>query len=123
MIVQKYCAPSGSASAHIVLLSDVSHDDSYVPTSIVIPTQECNDEYDGIGVSVPFSSVAFSSSLIPGRDLSQCWVVDMASLTTLTAFRSDFVTSSYLRALFVWVVSVLTFWATALSESGTDSYT
>jgi hypothetical protein len=43
-------------------------------------------------VSVPFSSVAFSSSIILGRDLSRHWVVDSACSINLTAFRSDFST-------------------------------
>jgi hypothetical protein len=68
MIIQKYGTPCGSASAHAALLSDVSTDD----------LEECTNEYDDTEVSVPFSSVAFSSSLAPGRDLSQFWVVDSA---------------------------------------------
>jgi hypothetical protein len=43
-------------------------------------------------VSVPFSSIAFSSSLSPGRDLSQFWVIDSACSVNLTAFRGDFTT-------------------------------
>jgi hypothetical protein len=43
-------------------------------------------------MSVPFSSVAFSYALAPGRDLSQFWVTDSAYSINLTAFRSDFVT-------------------------------
>jgi hypothetical protein len=42
-------------------------------------------------VTVPFSSVAFSSSLTPGRNLSQFWVVNSACSINLTAFKSDFV--------------------------------
>jgi hypothetical protein len=42
-------------------------------------------------VSVPFSFVAFSSSLTPGRNLSQLWVVDSACSINLTVFRGDFV--------------------------------
>jgi hypothetical protein len=42
-------------------------------------------------VSVPFSSVAFSSSLAPGRNLSLFWVVDSACSINLTAFRDDYV--------------------------------
>jgi hypothetical protein len=57
-----------------------------------LPTlEECTDEYDDTEVSVPFSSVAFSSSLTPGRNLSQLWVVDSACSINLTAFKSDFV--------------------------------
>ena len=43
-------------------------------------------------MSVPFSFVAFSSSLTPGRDLSQFWVANSACSINLTAFRSDYVT-------------------------------
>jgi hypothetical protein len=43
-------------------------------------------------VSVPFTFVAFSSSLAPGRDLSKFWEVDSACSINLTAFRRDFVT-------------------------------
>jgi hypothetical protein len=42
-------------------------------------------------VSVPFSSVAFSSFLNHGRNLSQLWVVDSACSINLTAFEGDFV--------------------------------
>jgi hypothetical protein len=87
MIIQKYGAPSGSHSAHAALLSDVPADDSDS-----LPTLEgFTDEYDDTEVSVPFSSVAFSSSLTPGRNLSQLWVVDSACSINLTAFKSDFV--------------------------------
>jgi hypothetical protein len=61
MIILKYGAPAGSHSAHAALLSDVPADDSdSLPT-----LEECTDEYDDTEVSVPFSSVAFSSSLTP----------------------------------------------------------
>jgi hypothetical protein len=43
-------------------------------------------------VSVPFSSVAFSSSLSPGRDLSQFLFIDYACSISLTEFRDDFIT-------------------------------
>jgi hypothetical protein len=67
MIIQKYGAPSGSAFAHAALLSGVTSDD---PAGL--PTlEDCTDEYDDTEVSVPFNSVAFSSSFTPGRDLSQ----------------------------------------------------
>jgi hypothetical protein len=57
-----------------------------------MPTlEECTNEYDDTEVSVPFRFVAFSSSLAPGRDLSQFWVVDSTCLMNLTAFRSVFV--------------------------------
>jgi hypothetical protein len=55
------------------------------------PLEECTYEYDDTEVSVPFTSVAFSSSLALGRDLSQFWVLDSARSINLTAFRSDFV--------------------------------
>jgi hypothetical protein len=68
MIIQKYGAPGGSHSAHAALLSDVPAADD----SDSFPTlEECTDEYDDTEVSVPFSYVAFSSSLTPGRNLSQ----------------------------------------------------
>jgi hypothetical protein len=87
MIIQKYGAPGGSHYAHAALLIDVPADDS-----AGLPTlEECTDEYDDTEVSVPFSSVAFSSSLTPGRNLSQLWVVDSAYSINLTAFKSDFV--------------------------------
>jgi hypothetical protein len=88
IIIQKYGTPSGSASAHVALLSDVNADDTDS-----LPTLEgCTDEYDDIEVSVPFSSVAFSSSLTPGRDISQLRVVDSACSINMTAFRGDFAT-------------------------------
>jgi hypothetical protein len=66
MIIQKYDTRGGSASAHAALLSDVTADDTDG-----VPTLEyCRDEYDDTEASVPFSFVAFSSSLTPGRDLS-----------------------------------------------------
>jgi hypothetical protein len=61
MIVQKY-----GALAHAVLLSDVPADD----TDSLPTLEDCTDEYDDTEVRVHFSSVTFSSSLIPGRDLS-----------------------------------------------------
>jgi hypothetical protein len=88
MIVQKYGIPGGSASAHAALLSDIPADDADI-----LPTlEDCTYEYDDTDVSVPFSFVAFSSSLTHGRDLSQFWVVDSACSINLTAFRYDFVT-------------------------------
>jgi hypothetical protein len=87
MIIQKYGAPGGSHFAHAAMLSDVPADDSdSLPT-----LEECTDEYDDNEVSVPFNSVAFSSSLAVGRNLSQFWVVDSACSINLTAFQSDFV--------------------------------
>jgi hypothetical protein len=88
MIIHKYGTPCGSASTHAALMSDVPIDDSdSLPT-----LEDCTDEYDDTEVSVPFSSVAFSSSITPGRDLSQHWVVDSACSINLAAFRSDFST-------------------------------
>jgi hypothetical protein len=59
----------------------------------VMPTlEDCTDEYDDTEASVPFSSIAFSSSLAHGRDLSQLWVIDSACSINLTTIRSDFVT-------------------------------
>jgi hypothetical protein len=66
MIIQKYGAPGGFHYAQAAQLSDVPADDSdSLPT-----LEECTDEYDDIEVSLPFSSVAFSSSLTHGRNLS-----------------------------------------------------
>jgi hypothetical protein len=58
MIIQKCGAPCGSHPAHAALLNDVPAGDSdSLPT-----LEECTDEYDDTEVSVPFSSVALSSS-------------------------------------------------------------
>jgi hypothetical protein len=87
-IARKYGTPGGTAYAHAALRSDV-------PTNglDVLPTiEDCIDEYDDTEVNIRFGSVAFSSSLAPGRDLSQFWVVHSACSINLTAFRSDFVT-------------------------------
>jgi hypothetical protein len=66
MRVQKYGTLGGSASAHHAMLSDVPTDDADI-----LPTlEDCTDENDDSEVSVPLSSVAFSSSLTHGRDLS-----------------------------------------------------
>jgi hypothetical protein len=63
------------------------------PATLDVSTlEECTDGYDDTEVSVPFICVAFLSSLAPGRDLSQFWVVDSACSTNLTTFRSDFLT-------------------------------
>jgi hypothetical protein len=43
-------------------------------------------------VSISFGSVAFSTSLTSGRDLSKFLVVDSACSISLTAFRGDFIT-------------------------------
>jgi hypothetical protein len=67
MIIEKYGTHGGSASAHATLLSDVTADDTDgLPT-----LEDCTDEYDDTEVSVPFSFLAFLSSLNPGRDISQ----------------------------------------------------
>jgi hypothetical protein len=50
------------------------------------------DVYHDTEVSLPFTSVAFSFSLNPGRDLSDFWAVDSACSFDLTASRGDFVT-------------------------------
>jgi hypothetical protein len=67
MIAQKYCTPTHSASPHAALLSDVPTDEYGSPSTL----EDCTDEYDDTEVSVPFNSVAFSSSISLGRDLSQ----------------------------------------------------
>jgi hypothetical protein len=70
------------------MLSDVTADDTDgLPT-----LEDCTDEHDDTEVSIPFISVAFSSPLTPGHDLSQFWVVDSACSINLTVFRDDFVT-------------------------------
>jgi hypothetical protein len=67
MIIQKYSIPGGSATAHATLQSVVTAADD----TDGLPTLEDSiDEFDDTKVSVPFISVAFSSSLSPGRDLS-----------------------------------------------------
>jgi hypothetical protein len=84
MIVQKHGTPCGSAPAHAALLSDVTAADD--PDGMPA-LEDCTDEYDDTEVRVPFSSVAFSSSVSPGRDLSLLWVIDFACSINLTAFR------------------------------------
>jgi hypothetical protein len=85
MSVKEYGTLGGSASAHTTLLSDVPIDDVDV-----LPTlEECTNEYDDTEVSVPFTSVAFSSSIARSRDLSQFWVVYSACSINLIAFRHD----------------------------------
>jgi hypothetical protein len=72
LIIQKYGTSAGFA--HVALLSDVPTDDHDT-----LPTlEECPYKFDDTEVSVPFTSVAFSSSIVPGRDLSHFWVVDSA---------------------------------------------
>jgi hypothetical protein len=69
MIIQMYGTRGGSAYAHAALLSNVTTDDiDSLPTF-----EDCTDEYDDTEMSVPFSFVAFSSSLKPGRDFSPFW--------------------------------------------------
>jgi hypothetical protein len=99
MIIQNYGTHGGSIYAHASLLSDVTADD--IDT---LPTlEDCTDEYDDTEVSVPFSSVAFSSSLTPGRDLSQLWVVYSACSINLTAFRGDFAMFTPPQLPLAWV--------------------
>jgi hypothetical protein len=67
---QKYGAAGGTTSAHAALLSDVHVDDAPADDTDSLPTlEDCADDYDDDEVSVPFISVAFSSSLAPGRNL------------------------------------------------------
>jgi hypothetical protein len=95
MITRKYGTPGGFPSAHAAMLSDVPADDAdSLPT-----LEDCTNEYDDTDVSVLVTSVAFSSPLTPGRDLSQIWVDDSACSINLTAFRSDFATFIPLRSL------------------------
>jgi hypothetical protein len=88
MIIKKYGTLGGNAHAHAAMLSVVPTYD----TEVMSTPEECTDEYDDTGVSLPFSSFTFSYSLAPYRDLSQFWVVDSACSINLTCFRSDFVT-------------------------------
>jgi hypothetical protein len=94
-------------------LSDVIAEDSGG-----LPTLEGYiDENDDTEVSVSFSSVVFSSSLTPGRDLSQSSVVDSACSINLTAFRSDFATFTPPPPLpLAWVGSASTLRAVAHCE-------
>jgi hypothetical protein len=72
MLVQMYGAPRGTTSARVALLSDVPADDAPADDADSLPTlEDCADDCADNEVSVPFNSVAFSSSLTPGRDLSQ----------------------------------------------------
>jgi hypothetical protein len=87
MIVQKYGTPGGSASAHGALRSEPTDESDNLPA-----LEDCTDEYDDTEVSVPFSYVAFSSSITTGRYLSHYWVIDSACSIKFTAFRSDFST-------------------------------
>jgi hypothetical protein len=74
MIIHKIGTPGGTARAHAALLSDVPSDD----TEVMRTMYECTDEYDDSEVSVPFTSVAFSFSLAPGRNLPKFRVIDSA---------------------------------------------
>jgi hypothetical protein len=67
MILKKYSALGSFAYVHTALLSDVP---TYDPDVLPI-LEECTDEYDDIEVSVPFTSIAFSSSIALGRGISQ----------------------------------------------------
>jgi hypothetical protein len=74
IIVKHYGTHGSSAYAHTALLCDVpTYDQNVLPT-----LEECTNEYDDTEVSVPFTYVASSSSIAPGRDLSQFRVVDSA---------------------------------------------
>jgi hypothetical protein len=88
MFVKKFGTLDGNAFANAALLSDVPTND----TGVMSTLEECTDEYDATEVSVPVSSFAFSSSLDPGRYLSQFCVIDSACSINLSAFRSDLVT-------------------------------
>jgi hypothetical protein len=88
MIVQKYGTPCGFGTTHAALLSDVTAADE---TDGLPTLEDCTDEYDDTEVSVPFNSVAFASSLSPGRD-PLIWVIDSACSINLTTFRGDFTT-------------------------------
>jgi hypothetical protein len=71
LIVKKYGTPSSVASAHADLMSDLSHADPSPHAPLDMPAlEECTDVYDDTKVSISFTSVAFFSSLTPGRDLS-----------------------------------------------------
>jgi hypothetical protein len=65
MIIEKYGTPCGNAHAHAALLSDVPTNGSELMPTV----EECTDEYDDTEVSVPFNSVAFSSSIAIGCNL------------------------------------------------------
>jgi hypothetical protein len=72
MTVQKYGAPGGTTFAHAALLSDVPADDAPVDDADSLRTlEDCADDCDDDEVSVPFTSVAFTYSLTPCRNLSQ----------------------------------------------------
>jgi hypothetical protein len=109
VVIQKYGTPSSSASAHAALLSDVTAND----TDSMPTLEDCRVEYDDTEVSVPFNIVAFSSSLTPGRDLSQLWVVDPACSINLTAFRGDFGSFTPPPLPLAWVGSASTLRAVA----------
>jgi hypothetical protein len=92
MLVQKYGAAGGTTSAHAAMLSDVQADDAPADDADSLPTpKDFADDCDDDEMSVPFNSLAFSSSLAPNRNLSQFWVVDSACSINLTALRDDFV--------------------------------
>jgi hypothetical protein len=71
-IIHKYGTSGGTASAYTALLSDIPLDDSHVLSSLDVPTmEECTHEYEDTKVSAPSTSIVFSSSLTPGRNLCQ----------------------------------------------------
>jgi hypothetical protein len=114
MLVQKYGAPGGTTSAHAALQSDVLVDDAPADDADSLPTlEDCADDCDDDDVSIPFSSVAFSSSLTLGRNLSQFWVVDSACSINLTACRDDFVKFTPPPLPLAWEESALTLRAVA----------
>jgi hypothetical protein len=74
MIVQKYGTPSGHASHHNALRSDMHHSDTDGAAPGASPLEmECTYEYDDAEVITIFCSIAFSASTLPGRDISQFW--------------------------------------------------
>jgi hypothetical protein len=92
LIVHKY-GHNNIAPARAALLSDLSHADTFPHAPLDVPTvEECTDVYDDTKVSLSFSSVAFTSSLTPGCELSNFRIVDSACSLNLTEFRDDFVT-------------------------------
>jgi hypothetical protein len=94
------------------MLSDVPAAD----TDSLSTLEDCIDEYDDTDVSVLFSYVAFSSSHIPCRDLSEFLAVDSACSINLTAFRSDFATFTPPPLPLAWVGLASTLRAVAHCE-------
>jgi hypothetical protein len=120
LIIQKYGTYVDSAYVHAALLSDVPTDDPGT-----LPTlEEYTDEFDDTEVSVPFTFVAFSSSIVAGHDLSQFWVVDSTCSINLTVYPHDFVafdppsTPSRVGGVGVYVKGRGTLRLSVLLESG-----